>query len=102
MLKHRSRFPSYPGISGHDLYGSLSLLLGICGRDAAKLLKNLVYEVSRQTGSHMRLTTLEYGENHVTIPRHKTLRAGTLSAILSDVAEHFSMSRDDLMKQLME
>ena len=30
---HRSRLPSYPGISRHDLYGSLSLLLGI-GRPA--------------------------------------------------------------------
>ena len=29
MLRHRSRFPSYPGISGHDLYGSSSLILGI-------------------------------------------------------------------------
>ena len=29
MLRHRPRLPSFPGISGHDLYGSLSLLLGI-------------------------------------------------------------------------
>ncbi|MEK7770741.1 MAG: type II toxin-antitoxin system HicA family toxin [candidate division NC10 bacterium] len=28
------------------------------------------YRVTRQTGSHLRLTTLERGEHHVTVPRH--------------------------------
>jgi predicted RNA binding protein YcfA (HicA-like mRNA interferase family) len=35
--------------------------------------------VTRQTGSHLRLTTLERGEHHVTIPRHTSLRVGTLA-----------------------
>ena len=39
----------------------------------------------------MRLTTTEGGEHHITIPHHKSLRVGTLSAILRDVAEHVDL-----------
>jgi hypothetical protein len=48
----------------------------------------------------MRLTTTQEGEHHVTIPRHGSLRAGTLSAILSDVAEHLGISRQALLEAL--
>ena len=58
------------------------------------------YEVTRRTGSHMRLTTQENGEHHVTIPRHDPLRIGTLSAILGDVARHFGTTRDELARRL--
>jgi predicted RNA binding protein YcfA (HicA-like mRNA interferase family) len=56
--------------------------------------------VTRQTGSHMRLTTSQGGEHHVTIPRHKSLRVGTLSAILRDVTEHLDMPRQTLLEAL--
>jgi predicted RNA binding protein YcfA (HicA-like mRNA interferase family) len=37
------------------------------------------YQVSRQSGSHMRLSRrTDEGEQHVTIPAHKPLRVGTL------------------------
>ena len=65
-------------------------------------LKALGYRTTRQTGSHIRLTTDQYGEHHVTIPQHNALRIGTLSAILSDIAEHFEMSRDVLATKLFE
>ena len=52
------------------------------GAGLAKALKILGYQVTRQAGSHMRLTTIEGGEHHVTIPRHDPLRVGTLAAIL--------------------
>lgn len=58
------------------------------------------YKVTRQTGSHMRLTTTERGEHHVTIPRHDPLRLGTLSAILFDVAKHFEMDKAALVQEL--
>lgn len=35
-----------------------------------KALKILGYEVTRQTGSHIRLTTTQEGEHHITIPNH--------------------------------
>jgi predicted RNA binding protein YcfA (HicA-like mRNA interferase family) len=72
----------------------------LTGTDLAKLLERFGYLVTRQTGSHLRLTTTEQGEHHVTIPRHDPLRIGTLAAILNEVATNFSLSRDELAQQL--
>ena len=70
------------------------------GAELARALKKLGYRVTRQTGSHMRLTTVEGGEHHLTIPAHSPLRVGTLGAILAEVADHFGMSRDELLARL--
>jgi predicted RNA binding protein YcfA (HicA-like mRNA interferase family) len=72
----------------------------VSGAELAKALQAFGYAVTRQTGSHMRLTTGERGEHHVTIPNHSPLRVGTLAAILADVAEHFDVSRDELARRL--
>jgi predicted RNA binding protein YcfA (HicA-like mRNA interferase family) len=74
----------------------------VSGDELAKLLKRYGYEVTRQVGSHMRLTTERGGEHHITIPQHKPLRIGTLNGILKDVAEHLKLSRDDLAESLFE
>ena len=63
------------------------------GEELAGLLRRYGYEITRQTGSHLRLTTMQEGEHHVTIPRHGSLRVGTLSAILSNVAEPLGIPR---------
>lgn len=60
------------------------------GRELAKALRMFGYEVSRQTGSHIRVTTHLNGEHHLTIPDHNPLCIGTLAAVLSDVAPHTS------------
>ena len=39
----------------------------INGEKLAELLKRYGYETTRQTGSHMRLTTKLKGEHHITI-----------------------------------
>lgn len=72
------------------------------GEELADRLHRHGYELSRQTGSHMRLTTFKGGEHHVTIPRHKPLRVGTLNAVLRDIADHLGMERDDLLRSLVE
>lgn len=72
----------------------------IGGRDLAKALGRYGYQISRQTGSHMRLTTLQGGEHHITIPAHQSLRIGTLSAILSEVAQHLQIDRAALTEDL--
>jgi predicted RNA binding protein YcfA (HicA-like mRNA interferase family) len=72
----------------------------LSGDDLARALGQLGYQVTRQTGSHLRLTTADPSEHHVTIPRHDSLRVGTLSAILRDVAEHHGMSKDELAARL--
>ena len=75
----------------------MKLLRDISGNGLAKSLSRLGYEISNQTGSHMRLTTQQRGEHHITIPAHYTIRVGTLNAILRNVAEHHKMSRDELL-----
>jgi predicted RNA binding protein YcfA (HicA-like mRNA interferase family) len=73
----------------------------LSGPQLAQLLRALGYETTRQTGSHLRLTTARQGEHHVTVPNHSPLKIGTLSGILSDVARHFGMSREELLKRLL-
>lgn len=70
------------------------------GRDLARRLERLGYVVTRQTGSHLRLTTQQRGEHHVTVPAHEALRVGTLAAILDLVAEHLKIERAALVEQL--
>ncbi len=72
----------------------------LSGADLANALRNLGYQITRQTGSHFRLTTQREGEHHITIPNHASLRIGTISAVLADVAAHFHLSRDQLLEQL--
>ena len=74
-----------------DLAGEeLSVLIGRCG-----------HEIARQTGIHIRPTTAQEGDHHViTIPRHESLRVGTLSAVLGDVSDHLSVPRDRLLETL--
>ena len=72
----------------------------LSGSDLAQTLRKLGYSTTRQTGSHLRLTTYEHGEHHLTIPQHTPLRVGTLSAILADVATHFKLTREQLFERL--
>jgi len=78
----------------------LRLPRDVSGDDLATALADLGYRVTRQTGSHLRLTTLERGEHHITIPRHDALRVGTLAGLLGDVAHHFALSRKELIERL--
>jgi predicted RNA binding protein YcfA (HicA-like mRNA interferase family) len=59
------------------------------GTDLAKQLGQFGYSITRQSGSHIRLTRIDGGqEQHLTIPSHKPLRVGMLRQILKDVADH--------------
>uniref|UniRef100_B8HNT3 YcfA family protein n=1 Tax=Cyanothece sp. (strain PCC 7425 / ATCC 29141) TaxID=395961 RepID=B8HNT3_CYAP4 len=72
----------------------------LSGEVLAKALEKLGYTINRQTGSHIRLTTQENGEHHITVPNHSLIKIGTLSAILRDVENHFDLTRDELLNQL--
>jgi predicted RNA binding protein YcfA (HicA-like mRNA interferase family) len=72
------------------------------GEQLARLLRRYGYVITRQTGSHIRLTTDLEGEHHITIPRHSPLRVGTLNAILRDIAQHLGMERDILLASLID
>lgn len=72
----------------------------LTGLQLARALTVLEYRISRQTGSHIRLTTQRNGEHHLTIPAHIPLKVGTLAAILADLATHHKLNRDQLLDQL--
>ena len=71
------------------------------GDDLVKALRVLGYQFDRQDGSHMRLSTKLNGEHHVTIPKHKPLKTGTLvKGVLKPVAAHHKLSVDELLEKL--
>ena len=72
----------------------------VSGADLARALNVFGYRISRQTGSHLRLTTTQHGEHHITIPQRTALRLGTLAGILTDIAERFDLTRDDIAMRL--
>lgn len=72
----------------------------LTGDELIKALLKLGYEATRQTGSHIRVTTQRQGEHHVTVPRHNPLRLGTLAGIPGDVALHLHMSREEVVESL--
>lgn len=74
----------------------------LSGRDLARALQRYGYAVTREAGSHIRLTTQQGGEHHVTIPDHANLRVGTLASILAEVGTHLNMERNALATDLFE
>ena len=59
-----------------------------------RLLSNFGYEITRQTGSHIRLTTQSNGQHH------DPLKIGTLNVILRSVAEHLGLNKDEFLEQM--
>jgi len=78
----------------------MKLPRNLSGAELARALRKLGYAITRQSGSHLRLTTSERGQHHVTVPNHDPIKVGTISGILGDVARHFEISRDELIERL--
>lgn len=74
----------------------------LSGSDLARALQKLGYTVTRQKGSHVRLTTTRSGEHHITVPLHNPLKVGTLSSVLREVGTHHGMTRDELLTALFD
>ena len=73
----------------------------LSGFELAKRLRSYGYEVSRQVGSHIRLTSnIRGAQHHIAIPVHKSLKVGTLAGILKEVSVYLELSRADLEREL--
>jgi predicted RNA binding protein YcfA (HicA-like mRNA interferase family) len=72
----------------------------VSGADLCRALRDLGYEVTRQRGSHLRVTTQRDGEHHEAIPNHSPIKPGLLSAILKSVAAHHGMSLAEILDLL--
>jgi predicted RNA binding protein YcfA (HicA-like mRNA interferase family) len=75
----------------------------ISGEDLAKYLSRFGYKVTRQTGSHIRLTSfIKNSGHHVTIPCHGFLKIGTLNNILNEVALYLEIEKRVFLKELFD
>ncbi len=73
----------------------------ISAAELIRSLRKLGYETVRQDGSHIRLTTVQGGTHHVTIPNHRPLKTGTLlGGVLKPVAAHHHLSVEELLAKL--
>ena len=72
----------------------------VSGPELVKAMRRLGYQVDRQKGSHVRVTTQEGGEHHEVVPNHNPIRTGTLSGLLKNVAAHHKLSVEDLIHKL--
>ena len=70
----------------------------LSGLELAKALRKLGYVVTRQTGSHLRVTTQMGGEHHEVIPNHSPIRIGTLKSILRNVSTHHRVSVPEVLE----
>ena len=70
------------------------------GPELVKALRILGYDVSRQKGSHVRVTTPHNGEHHEVVPHHHPIKTGTLSGILKSVAAHHRMNVEEWVRLL--
>ncbi len=70
------------------------------GQQLAKALQVLGYEVTRQRGSHIRITTTQNGEHHEVVPAHSPIKTGTLSGILKGIAAHHGLTVAELLTRI--
>ncbi len=65
-------------------------------------MKVFGYEVVRQNGSHIMVTSKRNGEHHLVIPNYNPIKVGTLNGIISQVAQHFQIKKEEVLTQLFE
>jgi predicted RNA binding protein YcfA (HicA-like mRNA interferase family) len=72
----------------------------LSGAELAKAPVKVGYRVTRQSGSHMRLSADLPAQHHITIPAHDPLKVGTPAAVSAEVAASLKVDRDELMRRL--
>ncbi len=72
----------------------------LSGPELAKALRIFGYVVTRQNGSHLRVTTQIGGEHHEVIPNHSPIKIGTLKSMLRNVAAHHRITVAELLEKL--
>ena len=74
----------------------------ISGNELVKALKIYGYEVVRQNGSHISVTTERDGQHHLAIPNHDPIKIGTLNGIVNQVAIHFKINKQEVFEKLFQ
>ena len=66
-------------------------------KEMIQALKQFGYSPTRQTGSHIRLTTQVGGQHHLTIPQKRQLTIGKINAVLWELVRHHGKPRRQIM-----
>ena len=81
----------------------MTLPRDVSGERLVRLLSRYGYEVARQRGSHVTLTSnFMCYEHHLSIPRHGAVRVGTLRSILRLAATYLEMDAEQLRRELFD
>jgi predicted RNA binding protein YcfA (HicA-like mRNA interferase family) len=64
------------------------------------LCKRWGYQRIHQVGSHVILQTRQPTPHRIAVPAHSPLRIGTLNGILSNIAAHKNVPKEDILKDL--
>lgn len=72
----------------------------VTGEELLRGLRRIGYAFERQAGSHMILRGELPGMHSVTVPNHKPLKVGTLSAILHEIALQRRVSVESLLMEM--
>jgi predicted RNA binding protein YcfA (HicA-like mRNA interferase family) len=73
----------------------------LSGEDLIKHLgKRWGYQRVHQAGSHVILQTQQPMPHRIAVPAHTPLRIGTLNAILSAVAAHKNVAKEEILRDI--
>ena len=72
----------------------------VSASELVSALRRLGYSVTRQRGSHIRVTTEREGQNHEVVPNHSPIKTGTLNGILKRIAAHHKLTIEQLLEIL--
>ena len=72
----------------------------VSGKNLIKLPKRFGYEAVSQNGSHIKVTTEQNGYHHIAVPNHDPVKVSTLNGILSEVARHAGVMKEEVAQTL--
>ena len=72
----------------------------ISGKELIKLLSVFGYEIIHQKGSHIKVTTKQNWQHHIAVPNHDPIKIGTLNGIISQVANHLALTKNEISEKL--
>jgi predicted RNA binding protein YcfA (HicA-like mRNA interferase family) len=72
----------------------------VTGAELIRALARFGYQQTRQTGSHVRLTSPSPRKHHLTVPLLNPLPVGTLSAIVKEAAAQLEMDAARIVKSI--
>ena len=64
------------------------------------LCKRWEYQRVHQVGSHVILQSQQPSPHRIAVPAHSPLRVGTLNGILSNVASHKNVAKEEILKDI--